>query len=231
MALTGETRKAIDKCFASDDVNDILASLQEYEKQGEESELGKWAKKTISTIEERSPTSVKVTLKQMQLGKTWSIAHAFEREYNIAAVFMGHPDFVEGVSARLMRKPPEKPVWQPGSLDEVSWEDVDKFFVLPAGSDRLKLLNTGKGSQYTEYPHGWIGLPTEKDVEAVVKEGGKSKDEVTKHFLQAKKQKLGVKEKVEEILDRKTKTENQGLVWEESPKYRQTRGSQDPNSR
>ena len=198
MIFVGETRKAIDKCFGQDNIDDILASLKQYEN---DNDLGKWAKKTSETIRERSPTSVKVTLKQMQLGKTWSIADAFEHEYNIAGVFMSHHDFVEGVTARLIRK--ETPKWNPATLDEVSWNDVDKFFAPPEGRERLRLLATGKGTAYEQYPHAWIGLPNEAAIRDVVTDKSKASsfNKVVEHFVSAKNGKLGVKEKVRRGLE------------------------------
>jgi 3-hydroxyisobutyryl-CoA hydrolase len=43
----------------------------------------------------------------MRLGKSWSISETFQREYQMAAKFMRHPDFTEGVSALLIQKPAE----------------------------------------------------------------------------------------------------------------------------
>lgn len=213
MSLAGAERKAIDECFAADDIHEIISRL---EAKQNDSTVSEWAGKTLKRLATRSPTSLKVTLKQMQLGKNWSIAEAFDREYNIASVFMAHHDFVEGVSAKLIKKPAQKPEWQPAKLEDISWKDVDKFFANPEGQERLQLLNTGMGSAYHKYPHAWIGLPTEGDVQTYIKtNAGKSKAEVLNHFEQLKKSKLGVREKVSEILDRKTQSVKDGqLKWE-----------------
>lgn len=125
---------------------------------------------------------------------------------------MEHPDFVEGVSARLIAKPPQKPNWSPATLDEVSDADVEAFFSEPL---TLELLNKGEGKAFADYPHAHIGLPRETEVEAVVKGSQKLDAEgVIKHFLQVKNGKMGVREKVEEILLRRTNEANGGLSWQ-----------------
>mgnify|MGYP001169931946 FL=1 len=47
---------------------------------------------------------------------------------------MEHPDFVEGVSARLIRKPAQTPEWLKTTFDQVSETEVDSFF-----ADTLRL--------------------------------------------------------------------------------------------
>jgi len=204
--LTGKSREVIDECFSHSDINRILESLQNLNTE--------WSQKTLDTIAQRSPTSLKVTLRQMQLGKGWTINEAFEREYNIAGHFMKHPDFVEGVTARLIRKPATIPEWQPAALSEVLERDVDDFFRNPVGERKLQLLTYGAQSQYSKYPHAWCGLPTEAEVEEMVKEGGKTRRVVLGNFLEAKGGKMGVREKVDEIISRKTtRNEEDILAW------------------
>lgn len=226
MNLNGEVRKALDECFAADDVSEIISRVEGYKN---DPKVGDWANKTLKALSGRSPTSLKVTLKQMQLGKSWSIADAFDREYNIASVFMSKHDFIEGVTAKLMKKPPAPANWSPATLDEVSWDEVDSFFANPKGQERLQLLNNGLGTAYMKYPHAWIGLPNESDVRNYVRDNrGKSKADVAKHFFDLKAGKLGVKERVDEILERKVNVKNGELQWDEPQLFRPSRGSQDP---
>ncbi|KAK4944149.1 hypothetical protein LTR28_008309 [Elasticomyces elasticus] len=213
LQLPLKIRRAIDYCFQPTyTITAILTSLdQVVEHENSGADVKEWARKTKDTILQRSPTSVKVTLKQLRDGGAWNIAETFRREHNIAARFMEHPDFVEGVSARLMRKPPQQPKWTPESLDEVSDRDVAAFF---DRTPELELLATGKGAAYVDYPHAWIGLPREVEVERVVKQGGKMKEEVVQHFVAERNGKMGVREKVEEVLDRRTKEEKGQLLWQ-----------------
>ncbi|KAF3346893.1 Triosephosphate isomerase [Verticillium dahliae VDG2] len=89
--LAGELRRAIDRCFTKDSVPEILKALE-----AEEGATKAWAQKTLETLHKRSPTAVHVTLRQMRVGRDWSIAKTFQREHQIAAHFMQHPDFTEG---------------------------------------------------------------------------------------------------------------------------------------
>lgn len=191
--LGGKTRKAIDQCFQFDTIEDIVAALQKEAKEGHNKE---WAEQTLSTLLARSPTSLKVTLRQMRLGKEWSISDTFRREFAMAAHFMRHPDFVEGVSARLISKPAQDPKWNPETLDQVSAEDVNTFFVSGADHQSLGLF---KDVDYTSYPHAKFALPTDADIENYVRfktdnyPGGAD-------FVKTWGQKEGVRAKVQDFL-------------------------------
>lgn len=200
MVIAGELRRAIDRCFKYNRVEEILEAL-ESEKEGK---VAEWASQTQHTLLERSPTSLKVALKQMRLGKDWDISETFQREYHMAARFMARPDFASGVSARLIQKPPTRPEWDPPTLDQVREDEVDQLFRVE-GEDRLYLSEKGA---WKEYPFH-LALPTERDVERVVgveTERGspaqKAKVRVVKAMIRDSRGKLGVKEKVKEILER-----------------------------
>lgn len=205
--LGGELRKAIDRCFSKDSVADIISALE-----AEEGATKEWAQKTLQTLHARSPTAVHVSLRQMRIGRKWSIAQTFVREQQIAAKFMQHPDFTEGVSALLINKPSTKPNWQPQTLEDIRPEDnVTEPFFAKSKQDNLQLLNE---RDYSEYPFRQFGLPMEQDVEALVMEGNKTQREVVNQLVGKTRGKQGVKEVVEEIVERKTSKNNQGkAVW------------------
>ncbi|OCL06384.1 ClpP/crotonase [Glonium stellatum] len=202
--ISGKLRETIDSCFSEErkSIEDIMNALKSVEDQGDP-ELKTWATKIADTIYQRSPTSVLVTLQQMRIGRQWNIAEAFQHEYNIAARFMAHKDFVEGVTARLVRREKTRPNWQPNTFEEISAEDVAQFFRDPPS---LRLLNTVEAAQYKDYPHAWISLPQEHEVERVLRQGKyETHEEIIQHFVEARQGKQGVKEKVAEILERKAK--------------------------
>lgn len=202
--LAGDLRRAIDRCFQFNTVEEIFQALES------ETEQKEWAQKTLETLSIRSPTSLKVTLRQLRLGKKWSISETFQREHEIAANFMRHPDFVEGVKARLMSKPPRQAQWQPATLQEVSQEAVDAFFTIPEGETRLPLLSE---QDYNSYPHQRFALPTESEIETFVRAHGQSEKQVIKEFVNRWGQKEGVQEKVTEVLSRRTESTPEGLRW------------------
>lgn len=218
MQLTGPIRQAIDTIFSptqSPTISEVLSALETYASHSSmPSNVQEWARKTKQTIQERSPTSVLVALRQMREGGRWTIAETFQREHRMAARFMAHPDFVEGVSARLIRKPAERPQWRPENFEDVSPQTVDAFFDFPDGGERLQLLNAGPGADYQTYPHRWIGLPLERDVEMQVRKTKSTREDVLKYFMQENRGKQGVQEKVSEILERKTDSSADGsLEW------------------
>ncbi|KAJ6113054.1 3-hydroxyisobutyryl-CoA hydrolase [Penicillium capsulatum] len=203
MLLAGELRQAIDRCFQHTSVEEIINALEREEKHQE------WARKTIETLLSRSPTSLKVTLRQLRLGKQWDIAETFQREHDIAGNFMRHPDFVEGVKARLMSKPPRQAQWQPSSLSEVQSSDVGAFFERPEGEGPLRLQTE---VNYSQYPHQRFALPSEGEIEKLARESRSNKAKIIETCVKRWNQKEGVREKVTEVLDRRTTGSNQ-LTW------------------
>ncbi|KAF2011222.1 ClpP/crotonase [Aaosphaeria arxii CBS 175.79] len=196
-AISGELRTTIDRVFHHDqpDIHAILTSLEEVKANGSSQPLRKWAERTIETLHTRSPIAVAVTLQQMRLGQSWSIKQTFQREHDIAAKFMAHPDFVEGVTARLIERKKERPNWQPNTLKDVKQKDVDAFF---KQTSELPLLRSGP--DYKQYPHAWIGLPRESEI---LGEASKKKsNEVVEFLLEKYGGKQGVREKIAEVLER-----------------------------
>ncbi|KAL8998298.1 MAG: hypothetical protein Q9169_002612 [Polycauliona sp. 2 TL-2023] len=212
--LAGNLRLAIDYCFRYDTVEQIVSALEkERDSPNAPPQIKGWAKKTLEKLGEKSPTSLKVTLRQMRLGASWNTAETFNREYHIAAKFMRHPDFVNGVSARLIHKPATKARWEPDTLEGVSNDDVEKFFKIDEGEDSLDLLT--QGLDYNQYPFEQnLGLPREEHVEQVVKTKGRGREDIINAMTEAKEGKIGVREKVEEILGRRAGIDGEGkVVW------------------
>ena len=206
--IAGQLRKAIDRCFGKPSIPEIVAALL-----AEEGPTKQWAEETLATLHKRSPTSVHVTLTQMQVGRQWSIAETFQKEHQIAAKFMAHPDFVEGVRAVVLDKKGSPAKWQPATLQEVTAADeiAVPFFEESKDVAPLQLLND---MDYTEYPYASFGVPTEKDVEALVNEGTRSKREVRDELVARKKGRQGIAAIVDEILARNTRQNAAGkAVW------------------
>jgi enoyl-CoA hydratase len=113
---------AIDRLFAGERVEDILAKLE-----AERGEHAEWAAATAATIRSRSPLSVKLALAQVRRGKDWSFEACMGAEFRIVSrIVYGH-DFYEGVRAILIDKD-NTPRWRPATLAEVSDADVERHF-------------------------------------------------------------------------------------------------------
>jgi enoyl-CoA hydratase/carnithine racemase len=128
-------RVAIDRLFASDSVESILAALDR--EAGSGGGHSEWAGKTAATIRGKSPLSLKIALQQVRRGKTWDFETCMRAEFRIVSrVIQGH-DFYEGVRAVIVDKDNE-PRWRPPALAEVSAAEVERYF-MPRAGDELAL--------------------------------------------------------------------------------------------
>ncbi|ERF74304.1 hypothetical protein EPUS_01991 [Endocarpon pusillum Z07020] len=218
--LNGNLRAAIDRCYAYNTIEEILSALEAESQSTSPTAMPEWAAATLSTIKTRSPTSLKVTLQQLRRGRTWEIRETFIREHKMASRFMSHPDFVEGVTARLM-KPRREPKWNPARLEDVTDEDVTSFFrVSREDESRIQLFEPSpygvdpsfKEAQYHDYPHAQMALPREEVIRTCVTQAPRTRRMIVDEMLRRWERKLGVSEKVEEVLDRKTETGEDGIV-------------------
>jgi enoyl-CoA hydratase len=128
-------RGAIDRLFAGNQVEDILAALDREAAAGASG--SEWATKTAATLRTKSPLSLKIALAQVRRGGHWDFATCMRAEFRIVSrVIHGH-DFYEGVRAVIVDKD-NKPRWQPATLAEVSAAEVERHFA-PLGDKELAL--------------------------------------------------------------------------------------------
>lgn len=128
MAPLAERRDVIDRCFAFDREEDILAALA--------AEGGDWAAETRATLMAKSPFATKVTLRQMRLGRTLDFDGCMRAEFRMSQRFMERPDFCEGVRAAIIDKD-QAPRWNPPGLDGVSDAMVEAVFAPMADGEEL----------------------------------------------------------------------------------------------
>ncbi len=118
-------RGAIDRCFGGDTVEAILAALEdEAAADGPDSE---WAAETRAGLLTKSPTSLKITLRQLITGADFHIEGALTLEYRLTQHVMAGHDFYEGVRAVVVDKD-QKPRWRPATLAEVTDRMIDSYF-------------------------------------------------------------------------------------------------------
>jgi enoyl-CoA hydratase len=117
--------RAIATLFTGERVEDILAALDATGAAGgADAALASAAAALIRT---KSPTSLKVTLAQMQRGSALDFAECMRTEFRIVSrVVRGH-DFYEGVRAVIIDKD-QAPRWQPSTLAAVSAAEVERHF-------------------------------------------------------------------------------------------------------
>jgi enoyl-CoA hydratase len=118
-------RPAIDRCFAPDSVEDVLETLGAEVTAG--GEWAGWAEETRAGLSTKSPTSLKITLRQLQIGQDYNVEAALVLEYRLTQHVMAAHDFYEGVRAMLIDKD-QRPRWRPATLAEVETDMVEGYF-------------------------------------------------------------------------------------------------------
>ena len=116
---------AINRTFASDRLEEIVAAL--------EADDSDWAQSELATLRSKSPLSCKVSLRLLAEGAGRStFAQEMEAEYALAGRVVQTHDFREGVRALLIDKDNE-PRWNPPTPEGVTDEMLDALFApLPA---------------------------------------------------------------------------------------------------
>ena len=75
-------------------------------------------------ISERSPTALALTLKLLRANQGRPLPEVFRREARAAHFMVQHPDYLEGIRARLLDKD-DQPRWQPGRISDLGPLEVD----------------------------------------------------------------------------------------------------------
>ncbi|CAM00780.1 enoyl-CoA hydratase [Saccharopolyspora erythraea NRRL 2338] len=121
-------REWIDAAYSAETVEEILRRLRERPEEA--------ARTAAETIQTKSPTSLKVTLRSLRTGFS-SLEQALDQEFRVSMACILIGDLVEGVRATLVDKDRD-PKWSPAWLDEVDGALVEKFFE-PRGAGELGL--------------------------------------------------------------------------------------------
>jgi len=114
--------------FASDRLEDIIASL--------EADDSEWAARELATLRTKSPQTCKVALRQLADSAGLSdFADNMAMEYRIAARVLTRPDFAEGVRAVIVDKTNDAK-WDPATPEGVTDDLIESIFApLPAGEE------------------------------------------------------------------------------------------------
>jgi len=127
LAPLAAERAAIDRCFAGESVEAILAALAR--------EDSDWARQAIETLRSRSPTALKITFRQLREGAERDFDASMVVEYRMSRACIAGHDFLEGIRAVVVDKD-NRPVWDPPSLEQVDEALVARHF-RPLGADDL----------------------------------------------------------------------------------------------
>ena len=112
-------RKAVNRLFRMDRIEDILAAL--------DAAADTFALSTAAAIRGKSPLSLKVALAQLRRGRTLDFDECMRTEFRVVSrVVRGH-DFYEGIRAVIVDKD-QAPHWQPPTLAAISDAEVERHF-------------------------------------------------------------------------------------------------------
>lgn len=109
----------IDRLFSSGSVEGIMQNLK--------ADGSEFAQKQAETLSKMSPTSLKITYRQLQAGAAMSLPDVLVMEYRLSQACMRGCDFYEGVRAVLVDKD-QNPKWNPSTVEEVTEQSVDQCF-------------------------------------------------------------------------------------------------------
>jgi enoyl-CoA hydratase len=113
-------RPDIDRLFAADILEDILAALA--------ADPGEWAQAVLAGLRTKSPLSCKIALRLLSEGAVRSnFGDEMQLEYCLAAHVCQRHDFIEGVRALLIDKD-NAPRWDPATPDGVTETVLDTIF-------------------------------------------------------------------------------------------------------
>ena len=112
-------QRQVDLHFGGESVEQVLASL--------EADSTEWATATAKTIRTKSPTSLKIAMRQMQVGRSKSFRECMQIEFRLTERIQRGHDFYEGVRATIIDKD-GAPKWQPATLADVKPWMIDDYF-------------------------------------------------------------------------------------------------------
>ena len=123
-----EHRDRIDRCFAPDSVERIIAAL--------DAEGGAWARETAAVLARKSPTSLKLADRLLRAGAELEFDDCMRLEYRLVRRCLARHDLYEGIRAQVIGKD-RAPRWRPERLDEVTEALIQAHFE-PLGADELR---------------------------------------------------------------------------------------------
>ncbi|XP_073489300.1 3-hydroxyisobutyryl-CoA hydrolase, mitochondrial isoform X3 [Aquarana catesbeiana] len=127
--ILAEHLDKINSLFTANNVEEIIENLK---KDG-----SSFAQQQLQTLSKMSPTSLKITFRQLKNGSSLTLQEVLTMEYRLSQACMRGHDFYEGVRAVLIDKD-QNPKWKPERLEDVTNEYLDSCFASLGGND-LKL--------------------------------------------------------------------------------------------
>ena len=113
-------REWIDACYRGDVLEEIIVRLGACHADG--------AQAALETMRKASPTSLKVTLRNIRSAAAFErVEQSFAQDYRIALACIAGHDFIEGIRAAIIDKD-RNPRWRPETIEAVTAEIVARHF-------------------------------------------------------------------------------------------------------
>jgi enoyl-CoA hydratase/carnithine racemase len=113
ISANGELDDWVERYFAGcSDIREMLAALSLCREQEDRCD------RVFASIAERSPTALVLTLKLLRHNEGRPLKEVFAAELTAARWITRHPDYLEGIRARLIERD-NNPRWQPEHIEEV----------------------------------------------------------------------------------------------------------------
>jgi enoyl-CoA hydratase len=114
--------QSIERCFSAATLPSILANLEDAGHAGLD-----FARSTAHAIRSKSPSSLAIALRQMQIGAKLDIGEALRTEFRIVSRIARCHDFYEGVRAVIIDKD-NRPLWNPAGMESVEPASIEAYF-------------------------------------------------------------------------------------------------------
>jgi enoyl-CoA hydratase/carnithine racemase len=130
-SMLASRRADIDQVFSADTLEAMLGALS--------ASPGSWAQSTLSTLAQKSPKSLKLTLAAIRNARhLTSLEHALNVEFRLCVRLFEDGEFIEGVRALIVDKD-RRPKWSPARLQEVTPELIAAYLAPSASQEELGL--------------------------------------------------------------------------------------------
>ena len=109
----------INELFSGNSLEDIFGRM--------ENDNSEFSQKNLSLLRSKSPTSLKITFRQIRNGSDLNFEDCMKMEFRMVSKVMDDHDFYEGVRALIIDKD-NTPVWKPETVEKISNKEIDEFF-------------------------------------------------------------------------------------------------------
>ncbi|MGA7385242.1 MAG: enoyl-CoA hydratase/isomerase family protein [Methylocella sp.] len=114
--------QTIERCFSAATLPSTLANLDDASHAGSD-----FARSAAHAIRSKSPSSLAIALRQMQIGAKLDIGEALRTEFRIVSRIARCHDFYEGVRAVIIDKD-NRPLWHPAGVESVEPAGIEAYF-------------------------------------------------------------------------------------------------------